>query len=109
VAAAWTGRRHTLKAPRAARTARGGQIGDLREIFKKYKFPFFSYFCTGWTLALDDLAPLDAGGLVQVALLRPAAAGSRFAAPRGITGNQQMGQLWICGTVPYIPYPRARD
>jgi hypothetical protein len=20
-----------------------------------------------------------------------------------------MGQLWICGTVPYIPYPRARD
>jgi hypothetical protein len=29
----WTVRSHTLKAPRAARTARGGRIGDLREIF----------------------------------------------------------------------------
>jgi hypothetical protein len=35
VAAAWSVRSHTLKAPRAARTARGGQIGDLREISKK--------------------------------------------------------------------------
>ena len=25
------------------------------------------------------------------------------------TANQPMGQLWICGTVPYIAYPRARD
>jgi hypothetical protein len=54
VAAAWTVRSHTLKEPRAARTARGGRIGDLREIFTKkyiyiYKIPIFSYFCTGWT------------------------------------------------------------
>jgi hypothetical protein len=45
VAAAWTVRSHTLKAPRAARTARGGRIGDLQEIFlkKKHFFLFFGY------------------------------------------------------------------
>jgi hypothetical protein len=42
VAAAWTVRSHTLKAPRAARTARGGRIGDLREILKK-KTVFFIF------------------------------------------------------------------
>jgi hypothetical protein len=36
VAAAWTVRSHTLKAPRAARrTARGGRIGDLRIQFTR--------------------------------------------------------------------------
>jgi hypothetical protein len=30
VAAAWTVRSHTLKAPRAARTARGGRIEDFK-------------------------------------------------------------------------------
>jgi hypothetical protein len=44
VAAAWTVRSHTLKAPRAARTARGGRIGDLQEINKKQFFFFFFYF-----------------------------------------------------------------
>jgi hypothetical protein len=53
VAAAWTVRSHTLKAPRAARTARGGRIEDLREIgriedlreiFKKYKISIFLIF-----------------------------------------------------------------
>jgi hypothetical protein len=37
VAAAWTVRSHTLKAPRAARTARGDRIENLREIFEKKK------------------------------------------------------------------------
>jgi hypothetical protein len=32
VAATWIVRSHTLKAPRAARTARGGRTADLREI-----------------------------------------------------------------------------
>jgi hypothetical protein len=41
VAAAWTVRSHTLKAPRAARTARGGRIGDLREKFLLKKKQFF--------------------------------------------------------------------
>jgi hypothetical protein len=44
VAAAWTVRSHTLKAPRAARTARGGRIGDLREIKKKTVFFIFLFF-----------------------------------------------------------------
>jgi hypothetical protein len=38
VAAAWTMRSHTLKAPRAERTARGGRIADLRKISKKNIF-----------------------------------------------------------------------
>jgi hypothetical protein len=44
VAAAWTVRSHTLKAPRAARTTRGGRMGDLREISKKKCFVFIFLF-----------------------------------------------------------------
>jgi hypothetical protein len=44
VATAWTVRSHTLKAPRAARTARGGRIEDLREIKKKNVFFVFLFF-----------------------------------------------------------------
>jgi hypothetical protein len=44
VAAAWTVRNHTLKAPRAAWTARGGRIGDFPEIFGKKKIPIFLIF-----------------------------------------------------------------
>jgi hypothetical protein len=44
VAAAWTVRSHTLKVPRAARTARGGRIGDLREIKKKNSIFFIFLF-----------------------------------------------------------------
>jgi hypothetical protein len=47
VAAAWIVRSHKLKAPRAARTVRGGRINrikDLREIFKKYTISTFLIF-----------------------------------------------------------------
>jgi hypothetical protein len=47
VAAAWTVRNHTLKALRAARTARGGRIADLREISKIPCF-FVLYFLMIW-------------------------------------------------------------
>jgi hypothetical protein len=44
VAAPGTVRSHMLKAPRAARTARGGRIGDLREILKKKSFFLICFF-----------------------------------------------------------------
>jgi hypothetical protein len=47
VAAAWTVRSHTLKAPRTARTGRGGgRIWDLREILK-IQYTVFFYLKSG--------------------------------------------------------------